>query len=69
MSDNLEDQIRINGFNLLPILFEDTLKLTHLPFFHKDPFDRLIISQGISNNLTIITRDQFFHQYPVRIIW
>ena len=40
----IEEQINKNGFQLIPVVFEDTLKLTSLPFFHKDPFDRLIIA-------------------------
>lgn len=65
----IEEQLNKNGFQLLPVVFEDTLKLTSLPFFHKDPFDRLIIAQGITNNLQIITKDQFFVQYPVKVVW
>ncbi len=65
----IEEQLNKNGFQLLPVVFEDTLKLTSLPFFHKDPFDRLIIAQGITNNLQIITKDQFFDQYPVKVVW
>ena len=58
-----------NDFQILPIQFEDTLLLTSLELFHKDPFDRILISQAIQNNLVIITRDSNFDAYPVRIIW
>ena len=36
-----------NGIEILPIEFEHYLELLHLPFHHKDPFDRLIIAQAI----------------------
>ena len=42
-----------------------------LPTFkdHGDPFDRLIISQAMDLNLPIITSDQKFARYPIKIIW
>lgn len=58
-----------NGFQILPIGFEDVLQLTALSFFHKDPFDRLIIAQGITNKLQIISKDQYFTEYPINVIW
>jgi PIN domain nuclease of toxin-antitoxin system len=38
--------------------------LTDLPLLHKDPFDRLLISQSLQHNLTIITEDNVILQYP-----
>ena len=35
-----------------------------LPLIHKDPFDRLIISQAIANDLTVISDDQYIRNYP-----
>jgi len=35
-----------------------------LPHIHKDPFDRIIISQAIAEDLTIITDDQYIRNYP-----
>jgi PIN domain nuclease of toxin-antitoxin system len=58
-----------NGFQILPITFNDTLILTSLPFYHRDPFDRIIISQGINNHLTIISKDPHFEAYKVSLIW
>ena len=58
-----------NDFQILPIQYEDTHLLTTLELYHKDPFDRILISQAIQNNLVIITRDSNFDAYPVRIIW
>lgn len=58
-----------NGFQILPIGFEDVLQLTALTFFHKDPFDRLIIAQAITNKLQVISKDQYFTEYPINVIW
>jgi len=62
-------QIELNGFQILPITFEDTLLLSSLPFYHKDPFDRMIISQSITNKCSIISKDSYFNLYPINLIW
>ena len=41
----------------------------HLPKIHRDPFDRLIIAQAQSKQLTIITSDTYIPQYNVHTIW
>ena len=65
----VSNQILNNGFQILPITFEDTLTLTELPFHHRDPFDRLIISQSLTNNLSIISKDKLFNDYGLNLIW
>ncbi len=62
-------QISINGFELLPVTFEDTLTVSTLPFHHRDPFDRIIIAQAITNSLTIISQDKHFSSYSAKVIW
>lgn len=52
-----------------------TLKQSHillyskLPLYHRDPFDRMLIAQGIEENYTIVTKDKEFSQYPVKTLW
>jgi PIN domain nuclease of toxin-antitoxin system len=50
----IEKQLELNQFTILPITFKDTLHLSNLPFYHRDPFDRLLIAQSITNNLTLV---------------
>ena len=45
--DNFKAAIELNNIKILGITFEDTLIVSNLPFFHKAPFDRLIISQAV----------------------
>ena len=47
----------------------DTLQLNTLPFHHRDPFDRIIISQAMKNNLTLVSRDNNFSLYNVNLLW
>lgn len=53
----------------LPIDEESTLRVALLPDLHNDPFDRMLVSQSITNGLTLLTPDDEIRQYPVRAVW
>lgn len=53
----------------LPIDEESALHLSRLPALHRDPFDRLLVSQAIVHGLAILTPDPLVSQYPSRTIW
>lgn len=65
----ISEQLQNNGFQILPIAFEDTLRVSDLPFHHRDPFDRIIISQCFNNNLSLISKDKVFKEYGINLIW
>ncbi|MGA8028482.1 MAG: PIN domain-containing protein [Bryobacteraceae bacterium] len=45
-------------------------RLFELPLHHKDPFDRLIISTALSDDLPVISRDEQFRKYKgLRVVW
>ena len=52
--------LQINGLHLDVV--------SQLPLIHKDPFDRLIISQAKVEGLTIVTSDHVFSEYGVPVI-
>jgi len=54
---------------LIHIKLDHIYQLGKLPFHHKDPFDRLIISTGLVENLTIMSVDENFDKYNVNLIW
>ena len=58
-----------NSFQILPITFEDTLQLSTLPFHHRDPFDRIIVSQAKGNNLMLLSSDNSFKLYDIHLLW
>ena len=62
-------EVAENGFELLPILPEHFLALSKLKYYHRDPFDRLIIAQGQFENLLIVSKDVTFDTYKVKRIW
>jgi len=58
-----------NGVALLHISLEHATALASLPFHHRDPFDRLIIAQAQSENVSILSSDEMLDRYSVRRIW
>jgi PIN domain nuclease of toxin-antitoxin system len=62
-------KIEENGFSILPILPEHTVFVSSLPFHHRDPFDRMLISQSITEKIKMVSKDGAFDDYDVDIIW
>jgi PIN domain nuclease of toxin-antitoxin system len=58
-----------NKIELLAINPPHLDQIANLPPVHGDPFDRLIISQALVENLAIVTRDSIIPKYDVRIVW
>jgi PIN domain nuclease of toxin-antitoxin system len=58
-----------NGFLFLPLTIEPLYPLKNLPFHHKDPFDHLLISIAIQEELTLITHDKNILQYNVSTLY
>ena len=61
-------QIAVENIEILPIEPEHTLKVSVLPFHHRDPFDRIIIAQSQVKNLPAMTDDSEFSNYGVVIL-
>jgi PIN domain nuclease of toxin-antitoxin system len=53
-----------------PLRQQHADRLFDLPLHHKDPFDRLIISTALNDDLPVISRDRQFRKYKgLRVIW
>jgi PIN domain nuclease of toxin-antitoxin system len=63
------DLIDDNGFELLPLDRKYILELEKLDFFHRDPFDRILVATAISEKMCIITTDTNIRLYPVNCSW
>ncbi len=59
----LQKEVLNNNFTILPIEFTHPVQLSKLEPIHSDPFDRILISQTLVENFTIITKDNAFSQY------
>ena len=67
--DELLKTIKSHDFNIIQIEDEYLNNLSKIPFIHKDPFDRMLISTAIIENMTIITTDDNIQKYNVSWIW
>ena len=65
----IRDEMAEYGMELLPIRYEHILQLERLPLHHSEPFDRLLIAQAVAESLPILTHDETFPLYPVKLIW
>lgn len=58
-----------NDINLITVQVAHLHTLLTLERYHSDPFDRLPISQAITENMAIITVDKQFGVYPISVVW
>ena len=59
-----------NGYLELPITSLHAVNIYSLPRLHKDPFDRILLSQALSEGITLLTADAELSRYPspVRVV-
>lgn len=69
MQTLIDEHIYQNAIEILPINTAAFFMLQDLPFHHKDPFDRLLISQGLADDLVLLSIDEHFASYPVKCLW
>lgn len=64
----VEDQARRNRFDILPITLPHIAAVERLPQHHRDPFDRLLIAQSITEVMPLISADRTFDSYSLSLI-
>lgn len=69
LEEIINEHITNNLIEIVPVRPADILTLSTLPFFHRDPFDRMIIAQTINNNIPIISIDAAFDAYSLQRLW
>jgi PIN domain nuclease of toxin-antitoxin system len=68
-------QTRRDGFGVFAIAWTHVTRLRELPFPevsgkpHRDPFDRLLAAQALSDGISVVTRDPAISAYGVAVIW
>jgi len=68
LAELIKSQRETNDLQILPLELGHVLTIDTLPFHHKDPFDRLLIAQCVSERLTLVTADDNFSAYSVRLL-
>jgi PIN domain nuclease of toxin-antitoxin system len=68
-ADYVPAQRALHDIQSLPIDERSALQISKLPPLHRDPFDRVLVSQAITHGLTLITPDALIQQYPALRVW
>lgn len=71
-AEDVENAVYGIGAKVLPIGFRHLHQLSQLPTYenHRDPFDRMLISQAIAEDLTMVSSDERFSSYKrLRLLW
>lgn len=65
----LTGQLSQNEMEVLPIYLKHALRVYDLPSHHKDPFDRLLVAQALTEEVAILTANPHIAEYPVETLW
>jgi PIN domain nuclease of toxin-antitoxin system len=69
LAEAFEEEIAAEGFIGLPISVAEAQLAGRMQNDHRDPFDRLLIAQGLLNNLTIVSNERVFDGFGVARVW
>jgi PIN domain nuclease of toxin-antitoxin system len=65
---DLPMSLTASGFRQLPVTRQHSIELRNLPLLHKDPFDRLLVAQAMSEPLHLLTSDPSLAAYSPLVI-
>jgi PIN domain nuclease of toxin-antitoxin system len=68
-SEFLPEPLERNVIALLPILPRHVFRLERIPLHHRDPFDRMLSAQGLSEGITILTADPKIASCGATTLW
>jgi PIN domain nuclease of toxin-antitoxin system len=75
IEEDWPEQAQADGFGVLAISWPHTARLQNLPYLtiggkaHRDPFDRLLAAQALSEDSPIVTCDPALAAYGVKVVW
>ena len=67
--DDYVEQLLRAGVQSLPISVAHAAAVEHLPWHHRDPFDRMLVAQASVEGAAVVTRDEAMRPYDVTLIW
>ena len=65
---DLAERVRDMGFRELPVTHAHAIAAGRLPPHHRDPFDRMLVAQAITESLTLASRDASIGLYDVDVL-
>jgi PIN domain nuclease of toxin-antitoxin system len=67
--EELPDEIDATGFGWLAVAREHAWAVRSLPHHHRDPFDRLLVAQALTERLPLVSADEQLDAYGVDRVW
>lgn len=67
--DVIDSLVKTYSLEVLSLDREACHQQSRLQMYHRDPFDRLIMCQSISEGAAVLSPDPVFRKYPVRVVW
>jgi PIN domain nuclease of toxin-antitoxin system len=68
-SANFHQLLYEQGLLALPVTDAHALRVAGLPLHHRDPFDRMLVAQAISEGMSILSKDEILRAYDVPVVW
>jgi PIN domain nuclease of toxin-antitoxin system len=62
-------ELKRNQIQLLPVTIDHTATVSALPPHHRDPFDRMLIAQALTEGIPVLSADRAFDPYGVTRLW
>ena len=66
---DVERQLDLDGFGRLALTSVHAARAGTLSYSHRDPFDRLLIAQALSEDLTLVSNETLFDSFGVTRLW
>lgn len=57
------------GLRVLDVTPEHALRASELPMIHKDPFDRMLIAQAMTERMLFASKDSEVEDHGVQLLW
>lgn len=64
-----EEVLSAESFSTLDVTTAHAHGIAELPPLHRDPFDRMLVSQAHLERLTLVTADDILRSYPISTLW
>lgn len=69
LANDFVAQVAAEGFSPLPISLAHGVRAGGLLFSHRDPFDRLLIAQALTEAMTLVSNERLFDETAVPRLW
>ena len=65
----IPEELNRHGFTLLPIEHAHVMAVAKLPMHHRDPFDRLLVAQTLTEKIPLVSADATLDAYGINRLW